>query len=88
MILTPIRVPISPATISFTRSVYFLTSTQAFPHTCSLISKDTFGCIIPTYPPAKGFAHLVDKNALALLISVVVITSVEATVARDVADPA
>ena len=44
--------------------------------------------MIPTYPPAKGLAPLVDKNALAWLIAVVVITSVDAIVARDVADPA
>jgi hypothetical protein len=44
--------------------------------------------MIPMYPPAKGLAPLVDKKALALLIAVVVIVSVAAIVAREVADPA
>lgn len=40
------------------------------------------------YPPAKGLAPLVDKNALALLINVVDIVSAPVNAALDVADPA
>ena len=40
------------------------------------------------YPPAKGLAPLVDKNALALLINVVDIVSAAVNPALDVADPA